>query len=51
MSLDVSTCESSDYKMWARIGLPTGSVGKLQGITQCAAASFIADHFIQSEHH
>lgn len=30
MSSDVSACESSAYKMWVRMDLPTGSVG---GIT------------------
>lgn len=29
MSSDVSACESSGYKMWVRMNLPTGSVGKI----------------------
>lgn len=37
MSSDVSACESSAYKMWVRMDLPTGSVGELQ-FTQSAAA-------------
>lgn len=51
MALDISACESSDYKMWVRIDLPTGAVEKLQRITQRAVASLIPDHFIHSEHH
>lgn len=49
MSLDVPACESSDYKMWVRMDLPTGSSGENPKESTRAAASFLPGAFNHSE--